>query len=183
MATNYKQVMLISPDDVKAQGELNYNVDDTVIGASIRVSQNVYLRDVIGDALLNRLQELVWNAIDGGDDTIEDEENVAYKTLLDDYISPVLAYKVSSEICARISLKIRNMGVVKNSDTNVQATSLQEIIYLKETNDTLFNDALNRMVDFICQNKAAFPESDFVCGCGKTTLYANVSLYLGPTKK
>lgn len=177
--TDYKNTMLISPDTIKSQGDLNYNVDDTVIGASIRVSQNVYLRDVIGDALLNRLQELVWNAISGERDNIDDEENIAYKTLLDDYIEPVLTYKVSSEICARISLKIRNMGVVKNSDTNVSPADLQDIIYLKQTNDTLFNDALNRMVAFICEQQSAFPESDFVCGCGKHPLYANTGLWLG----
>lgn len=177
--TEWKNIMLISPDDVKAQGELNYNVDDTAIGASIRVSQNVYLRDVIGDDLLGKLQELVWNSIQGADDNINSDENIAYKTLLDDYIQPVLAYKVSSEICVRITLKIRNMGVVKNSDTNVNQVSLQDIIYLKQTNDTLFNDALNRMVKFICDNNEAFPESEFVCGCGKHPLFGNTGLWLG----
>lgn len=177
--TEWKNIMLISPDDVKAQGELNYNVDDTAIGASIRVSQNVYLRDVIGDDLLGKLQELVWNSIQGADDNINSKDNIAYKTLLDDYIQPVLAYKVSSEICARITLKIRNMGVVKNSDTNVNQVSLQDIIYLKQTNDTLFNDALNRMVKFICDNNEAFPESEFVCGCGKHPLFGNTGLWLG----
>lgn len=175
----YKNVMLISPDEIKAQGDLNYNVTDDVIGASIRVCQNIYLRDVIGTAFLDKIQELVWNGIEGSGSSISDNENVAYKTLLDDYIIPVLTYKVSSEICTRISLKIRNMGVIKNSDTNVNPAQQSEIEYLKDTYDTYYNDALNRMTEFICQNEAAYPESDFICGCGKSPKYARTGLWLG----
>ena len=171
--------MLISPDDVKSQSDLNYNVDDTAIGASIRVSQQIYLRDIIGDALLERLQVLVYNAIEGNPDTIDDEANIAYKTLLDDYISNFLTYKVANEICDRLSLKIRNMGVVKNNDTNMQQADLGDLIYLKQKYDTFANDAANRMTAFICSNEAAYPESDFVCGCNRSPKYGNTGLWLG----
>ena len=179
MSNEYKNVMLISPDEVKAQSDLNYNVTDTVIGASIRASQNVYLKDIIGKDLLHRLQELVYNEIEDNDDKISDEDNVAYKTLLDDYIDKVLAYKVASEICARISHKIRNMGVVKNTDTNVNDANLDEIIYMKQTYDTYFNEAVNDMVEFICENKDAYTEANFICGCGKHPKYASTGLWLG----
>lgn len=175
----YKNVMLVSPDEVKSQSDINYNVDDTVIGASIRVSQNVYLRDIIGTQFLEKLQELVWNSIQGEPGNIDEEQFVAYKNLLDDYISPVLSYKTASEICARISYKIRNAGVIQNSDTNINAATLSDIVYTKDTYDTYYNDALNRMTEFICNNKAAFPESDFTCGCGKHPKYARTGLWLG----
>lgn len=175
----WKKVLLISPDEIKAQGDINYNVNDAEIGASIKVCQNIYLRDVIGGALLEKLQELVWNDIQGEGSMISDPENIAYQMLLDDYVIPVLTYKVSSEICTRISLKIRNMGVVKDSDTNINAASLSDIQYMKDTYDTYYNDALNRMAEFICQNKDAFPESDFICGCGKNPKYARTGLWLG----
>ena len=175
----YKNVMLIGPDEIKANGDLNYNVTDDIIGASIRASQNIYLRDVIGSALLEKIQQLVWNKIKELGDDIDTEANVPYKTLLDEYISPVLTNKVVSEICVRISLRIRNMGVVQNSDININAATLQDIQYLKDTYDTYYNDALNRMAEFICQNKGAYPESDFICGCGKNPKYARTGLYLG----
>lgn len=177
--TEYKNVMLIDPDTVKSQSDINYNVEDTAIGASIRVSQNIYLRDIIGDALLERLQVLVYNAIEGNPDSIDDEANIAYKTLLDDYISNFLTYKVAVEICDRLSLKIRNMGVVKNADTNISPADLGDIIYLKEKYETFVNDAANRMVKFICGNSAAYPESDFVCGCDKSPKYGRTGLWLG----
>lgn len=178
-----KDIMLISPDEVKAQSELNYNVDDTMIGASIRASQNIYLRDIIGTRFLTRLQELVMNAINGDEDNIDEADNIAYKELVDDYIQPMLAYKVASEICSRITLKIRNIGVVRNSDTNAMSADLVDVIYLKDKYDAYFNDACNRMTEFVCENKAAFPESEFVCGCGKHPLYARTGLWVGPSKR
>lgn len=174
-----KNVMLISPDEVKAQSDLNLNVDDTVIGASIRAAQEVYLRDIIGTAFLTRLKDLVWNAIEGNPDSITDSDNIAYKTLLDDYIDPVLAYKVASEICDRLSYQTRNMGVVRNSDTNLNAADNQDVRYLREVYDTYFNDAVNRMVEFICGNKEAYAESEFPCGCGRNPKYARTGLWLG----
>ena len=76
-------VMLISPDTIKAMGEIDQNVDDGVIGASIRAAQNIYVQTVIGTNLLNRLQELVYNAITGKRENINDPKNAHYKALLD----------------------------------------------------------------------------------------------------
>ena len=91
-------VMLISPDTIKAMGEIDQNVDDGVIGASIRAAQNIYVQTVIGTNLLNRLQELVYNAITGEGESINDPQNAHYKALLDHYLRDVIAYKVASEI-------------------------------------------------------------------------------------
>lgn len=177
--TEYKNTMLISPNDVKSAGFTNYNVTDDAIGAAIRTSQNVYLRDVIGTAFLEKLQELVYNAITNVEPNIDSEQNVAYKTLVDDYIGDVLTYRVNEELCSYLTLKIRNMGLIKNSDTNINPASIDEIVFMQGQYDTLFNDALNRMVEFICENAAAFPESNFVCSCGNNPKYASVNLWLG----
>ena len=179
----YKNVMLISPDDVKSQTDINFNVDDTAIGASIRVAQSIYLRDVIGDDLLEKIQVLVWNSIQGSGSSIDDEINIAYKTLLDDYICNALAYKTATDLCDSQSYKVRNMGVVKTSDTNVNDATLGEILYLKNRYETYFNDALNRMVKFICENKDAYPESNFKCECFGSPLYGNTGLWLGKSKR
>ena len=181
-------VMLISPDTIKAMGEIDQNVDDGVIGASIRAAQNIYVQTVIGTNLLNRLQELVYNAIKGEGESINDPQNAHYKALLDHYLRDVIAYKVASEICVRNSLKIKNAGVVQLSDTNVNAVSLADIKYLKETYDTYYNAALNRMVTYLSDNKDAFPELTAECKCGgnkpsidgcNKNKYGNIGLYLG----
>ena len=173
--------MLISPTKVKESGELNVNVEDRQIGASIRTAQNIYMRDVIGKDLLEKVQELVYNKIQGASaNTIDSEENIAYKTFLDEYLSDALIYKTIIDLCIRISLQIRNMGVVQNYDTNVSASNIDDIKYLQNYIETMYNDKLNRIVEFLCQNKEAIPESTFVCDCKPKTRYANTNLYLGP---
>lgn len=171
--------MLVSPKMVKQSGELNLNCDDAQIGAAIRTAQNVYLVDVLGKDLVEHLQELVYNKITSHSNSIDDEANIAYKTLLDDYVVDSLIYKTVIDLAIRASLKIRNMGTVQNSDTNVQASSLDDIKYLQNYVETMYNHTLNRMMDFLCQNKSAIPESNVECGCKGKRKYANINLWLG----
>lgn len=171
--------MLISPNKVKASNIINLNVSDNEIGNAIRISQNVYLVDIIGLPLVEKLQELVYNKIKGLPDSIDDQENEKYKVLLDEYVTPVLVYRTAVELCVFLTLKIRNAGVVKNSDTNVNATSPEEMKYLKDYIDAFHYDAVNKMVAFLCENSKAYPENKFDCGCGDKPLYARTGLYLG----
>ena len=177
--TEYKNTMLISPKRVKESGDLNLNVDEAMIGASIRTAQQVYMVDVVGSDLVEKLQQLVFNKISGVNDNIDSEENIAYKTLLDEYMTPALISKTVVDIALRISLKIRNMGVVQNSDMNVNRASIDDIKYLQNYEETMYNHYLNIMAEFLCDNKEAIPESSFNCGCKPKTKFANTNLWLG----
>lgn len=174
-----RNVMLISPNTVKSLGTLSLNVDDTMIGAAIRTAQEVYLKDVIGEELVERLKELVGNKINNSGSTIDDVENTAYKVLLDDYVKQVLASKVLIEVEVEASLKTRNIGVVKNSDTNASFADSKELSWLLDYHRTAYNHYLNRMAEYLCQQKAAIPESRYDCGCGPKKKYANINLFLG----
>ena len=175
-----KNTMLVSPQKVKTYAVINLNVNESEIGNAIRISQNVYLTDIIGTDLVEHLQQLVYNKIKGSGDTIDGESNVAYKTLLEEYVTPVLVYRTAVELCTILTLKIRNMGVVKNNDTNVQATTAADVKALSEYNETFFYDYVNKMMDFLCDNKAAFSElPDGFCTCERKPKYARTGLYLG----
>lgn len=176
----FKNAMLISPQKVKTYGVINLNVNESEIGNAIRISQSIYLKDIIAPELVERIQLLVYNKIKGLEPSIDDEENEAYKSLLDDYITPVLVYRTAVELCTLVTLKIRNMGVVKNNDTNVQSTTAGDVKYMAEYYETFFYDAVNKMMDFLCQNKAAFEElPDDFCTCKSKPRYARTGLYLG----
>lgn len=178
--TDFRNVMLISPQKVKTWGVINLNVNESEIGNAIRISQEIYLRDIVGTDLVERVQELVYNKIQGLPDTIDDEANEAYKVLLDDYLTPVLVYRAAVELCTLMTLKIRNMGVVKNNDTNVQATSAGDVKYMSEYYSTFFNDKVNRLMDFLCGNKEAFEEvPEGFCTCSSKPRYARTGLWLG----
>lgn len=178
--TDFKNVMLISPQKVKTWGTINLNVDEGEIGNAIRISQNIYLTDIIGVDMVEHVQQLVYNKVKGSGSSIDDEVNEAYKVLLDDYITPVLVYRTAVELCTVLSLKIRNMGVVKNSDTNVQATTASDVKSMSEYYETFFYDSVNKLMDFLCQNKAAYGElPDGFCTCKRKPKYARTGLYLG----
>ena len=172
----YRNVMLISPNDIKNMGDINSNVDEEIIGASIRAVQNVYLTDVLGVDLVQKLQYLTYNQIKGLEDNLEDTHNIHYKTLLSDYISQVMGYKVASELCLRTALKIRNAGIIQTNDNNISNVSLKDVKYLTDIYETYYNSALNRMMDFITENKPLFPEVKCKCLNNK---YGNIGLWLG----
>ena len=174
----YKNLMLISPNKVKNWGTINLNVSDSEIGNAIRISQNVYLTDILGTDLVENLQELVYNKIQGSGETIDDYEQ--YKALLEEYVTPVLVYRTAVELTTTLSLKIRNMGVVKNNDSNVQTTTSADVKSLGEYYETFFYDYTNKMMDFLCQNKGAFVElPDGFCTCKRKPRYARTGLWLG----
>lgn len=176
----FKNVMLISPTKVKEYGNINLNVDDSEIGAAIRVAQDVHLKDAAGRNLIEHVQELVYNKIKGSGSTIDDEVNEPYKVLLDEYLTPALVYRTAVELCTILTLKIRNLGLIKNSDTNVNATDGPDLSYMQEYYGVLYNDALNRIMDYLCENKGAIAEvPDGFCSCEAKKRFAQNGLWLG----
>ena len=173
--------MLISPQKVKTYGVINLNVNESEIGNAIRISQTIYLQDIVGKDLVEHVQQLVYDKVKGiTGDTIDDEQNVAYKTLLDDYLVPVLVYRTAVELCTILTLKIRNMGVVKNNDSNVQTTTAADVTSMSEYYETFYYDAVNKLMDFLCENKEAYVEvPDGFCTCSSKPRYARTGLWLG----
>lgn len=176
------RILLVSPDDVKAESQINYNCDDGVVSQCIKTAQEMYLKEIIGKSLLDRLKLLVYNSINLYDDSIESPENFEYKECLDDYIMPYLTAKANSEICIQISLKIRNVGVSQDSDTNIQAAQLENVKYLRKYYETLVCDKATELSQWL--SKSSLEEiKDNPCDCGKNNLvgrrFANTDLFLG----
>lgn len=170
---------LIDTDSVKASSLVNYNVEDETLGAAIREAQDTYLREILGDALLEKCVELA------SGNTLDVEGNEAYKELVDTYIFEYLSAQAQVCTLVPISFKIRNIGVSQDSDVNVTAQQLETVSKLEEYWKTVAIDKGNRLKCFLRENKAAFPElvnSPCVCGaCRKGAdlkLEANTNLMI-----
>lgn len=164
---NVKRTFFISPDDIKGSSYVNYNLSDDLLGKAIRETQEVHLQAIIGSNLYYRLQELVFNAIQDSGDTIDDEGFEAYKELLDDYVQPYLEEKTQAVLCVPATYKLRNFGVAKNSDTNIESPSLRDVMALQKRFNTSSAKYATRLSMWLCANKDAFPElSETSCGCG-----------------
>lgn len=183
----WRNVMLISPSDVKGIENVNNNVTDDTIGYAIRTAQDVYLQDIIGTPLLHKIQELVYNAVAGNPDTIDDAANVDYAMLLDEFITPYLAAATTVELLLPISMKIRNIGVSQNTDTNINSVSLNDIRMQINYYNVRVAMYATRISQYLCENKSVFPELENDGCCGQKALigtkFQPTNLWLGNKKK
>lgn len=182
-------VMMISPDDVKAGSYVNYNVDDRTLGAAIRETQEIHLRSIIGSNLYRRLQELIKAQIDEEEDNIDSEGNELYLELLDEYVHPYLQAMTQATIILPITLKIRNYGLAKNSDTNIQAPQLNELMAAQKRYKTQAAHYATALSHFLCGHKDDFIElQQTSCDCGDFVpaeigkTYVECGLVLGSTE-
>lgn len=162
---------LIDTDSVKASSLVNYNVNDEDCGYAIREAQGTYLREILGDALLDKCVELASSG------TIDNPENEAYKELVDTYIFEYLSAQAQVCLLVPITFKIRNIGVSQDSDVNVISMQLDSVRELLEYYKTLAIDKANRMKCFLRDNRAAFPELESgACACGACRKGPNLKL-------
>lgn len=165
-----KKIMLIGPAAVKAVSYVNFNVDEGTMGTSIREGQEIHLQSIIGSNLLYRLQELVLNKMRGEADNIDASGNTAYKEILDDYIIPYLANKIQALLCVPVSFKLRNMGVVRTNDTNINGPSLKEVMAVQTRYNTMAARYATYLSKYMCAHKNEFPEltqAECPCGCSE----------------
>ena len=186
---NFRNTLLISVKELKSNGTLfSNNVDDGYLNSTIITCQEVYLEQVTGTALYHKLQELVYNQITGQEDGIYAPGNEAYKELLEEMVKPYLKARATVDVMYPIAYKIRNSGVMRNSDTNLQPADMNDIKYLEKQYNTYVSEYEQRLSKYLCDNKELFPEleADVPAYFDKPNLgkdYANeCGLWLGSKK-
>lgn len=153
-----RKTMLISVNEIKSNTLISQNVDDSYIATTIMTAQEIYLSKMIGTALYHSLQTLVFNQIKNTTPSIYDDEHKLYNELLQELIKPLLRYRVSVDLLYNISFKIRNAGVVRNSDTNVSYAALDEIKYLEKQFLTYYDSYCDKISRYLSANRMSFPE-------------------------
>ena len=141
------QVYLISEDTLKTETVLNDNVSAEYFGSAIETAQEIYLQQLIGTSLLNDLCEKV------RDNRLNDDD----KTLLDEYITPYLKFKVLAEVTLPIAFKYRNAGIVQTNNEYVYNTGLKDAQQLATHYDQRANFFAIRLTDWLCANSTKFP--------------------------
>ena len=115
---------LISPTAIKCLTNISDNLSEKYITTAIRETQQVDLNQVLGDNLLVSIENMVT------DGSIQDDDNRAYKTLLDNYISYFLAYGTVVKLIPIVAVKIDNAGAVQNGDEKAENISLKDMFEL-----------------------------------------------------
>jgi hypothetical protein len=170
------KVLVISEDTIRTNSELSDNLYGKSLLPAIRTAQDLYLQEYLGSCLYKKILDLI------GDGSILANENVAYRDLLDDYITPYMIERVVADVVPIVANKITNLGVYKSNDEYAQNTSAGEVDRLQNLHVIKANHYAKRMQLFLKGHREAFPELD-CCGCGdvKPTLdtVAESGLFLG----
>lgn len=158
MTHDYYNTLLISPAEIKQESQINQNVDDKVISTIIQTAQEIYLCKIIGTPLYRKIQELVDDVIKDSGDKITDPGFEIYNELLEDYVKPYLKYKTMEDFIVAGSFKMRNIGVIRNTDANVNYADLDSIKFLQHHYNTYVAEYEDRLSKFICANREMLPE-------------------------
>lgn len=146
------RVFLISEDTLKSETIINDNTGSEYIKPAIETAQDIYLQQLIGSELLDKLYDLI------EDGKIEEEANFHYKDLIDDYITNYLKFKVLSEITLPLAYKYRNAGVVQANGDHYQQTTLRDAQMIQNHYELRATFYAERLSKHLCTNSSKFPE-------------------------
>jgi hypothetical protein len=170
-----KNVLLCSSDFIRLNSNISDNVNSKVLATAIRETQDDELQEILGQPLLEKLQDLV------EDNTIENPENKIYKDVLDK-AQMFIVYKVIAEIIVMLNCKVDNAGLIQTSDENMTPMSLDDTFTLKQHYDTKASHYAYLLQNFLMENLNLIPElTEFQAWKIKSTLYsaASPSVFLG----
>lgn len=159
MKQEYANTLLIAPSELKSESLINNNVDDKPLSIMVQTVQEIYLSKITGTALMRRLQELVYNKIQNNQgDRIDRQGFESYAELLEDYVKDYIKYRVMKNFLVENSFKMRNIGLVRNADTNTQPVDVDTLKYLEHHYDTYVAEYEERLSEYLCANSSNFSE-------------------------
>lgn len=147
-----KNVLLISETTLKKYTLINDNLDGVYLLPAIQMAQNLDLDNAIGTKLCNKLKALVAT----GDISLPANSN--YKTLLDEYVTPYLAWQTMTAVQVSINYKMTNSGVIKNEDEKKSSIDYATANSLRNQYQKYANAFLTKLKNHLLNNSSKYPE-------------------------
>lgn len=155
------EILLSSEQFVKSVTSISDNIAGKYLLPSLREAQEMGLREILGDCLLDYLKEIV------ADGTIEQDDKLVYKTLVR-MAQYYLAYQTVVEVTNKVSYKIGNFGVAKSTDENLQVATQDEIGKMQYYYQSKADAHCYQLQTWLLENKAYIPQLT-VCACSRIT--------------
>lgn len=169
------KVLLVSPQFIKNFTNVSDNLSGKLLESAISEAQNYGLRTVLGDCLVDKLEQLV------NDNQVDAQGNEMYKELLSK-IQYYLAYTAVSNVCMLTSVKIDNAGLERVSDEHMEALDMDESFRLSDYYQKKADYLCRQLQNYVLRNRTAFPElKECDCRAIKANLFssATTGLWLG----
>lgn len=140
-------VLLVSEQRMKNWTALDPNIRIDVLTPSILNAQSVYTQAALGTNFYNRLLEGVRD-----NDLTNDEE-----MFLKEYVGPALMQYALYLLLPNLKYKFVEKGILNGTSEETQATTLDELQYLREQAMDLAQFYDQRLKEFLAQNANLFP--------------------------
>lgn len=170
-----EKILLVSTNFIKNITNVSDNISPKLLEPAIFEAQNEGLRGVLGDNLVNRLEELV----DTGD--IDLEVNEIYKSLLLK-CQYFLAYSSVANVCLLTAVKIDNSGLEQVSDEHMEPITISESFQMQSFYQHKADYLCRQLQNFVLNHRSSFPElSECDCNSIRANLFSSASsgLWLG----
>lgn len=163
-------VLLISPDFVRRNSEVDLNVAEKHIVPAIVAAQNMQLEPVIGKCLLDALKNMIQEK------TLND--NPSYKNLLEEYIQPFLVYATLEKMTIPLAFKTSNFSsATRTDDEKMSASDFDTVALMRHYWENERNFYKYELQKYLRQSQSLFPE----LACCDKNLWssADSGIYLG----
>lgn len=139
-------ILFISEDYIKTNSGLNDNVFGKNLLPAIREAQDLYLQQIIGSTLYEKLIQLI------DDELIGETENALYKDLLDNEIRPYLLYETLVQLIPVINAKLVNFGSMQSNDEHLVNLSQGDVVVLTGHYQNNADFYARRLQEYILNN-------------------------------
>lgn len=146
------KALFISVAELKKKSFIDGNVDSDKIVQYIEIAQDIHIQNYLGGTLYKKIQSIIV----GG--TIDDPENANYKSLLVDYIKPMLIWYTQASYIPYSSYQINNGGLFKHTSENSETVSAEEMNSLVQKAMNTADFYAKRFIDHMCNNSRLYPE-------------------------
>lgn len=168
-------VLFTNSNYIKSVTPIDDNMGDKFLLPAIKQAQNEDYRCIVGDALYNKMSQLL------SDKEISKPENEAYKELLDRSQS-YLAYATVVRVIPMVSFKVANIGLNRTHDDNIEYATMEEMIKMTDYYQKSLDHQKLQLQHYLLNNKNAFKELD-ECACNaiRSNLHAadSSAIFLG----
>jgi|TARA_R110002153_G_scaffold55727_1_gene154465 hypothetical protein len=142
--------LFINRTDLVRNSIIDGNVDTDKFIQFIKIAQEIDVQQIIGTDMYNALSAAIPD--------IDLPVNARWKTILDDYIVPMLIWYAQSNYFPFAAYQVKNGGVFKHTSENSISADKNEIDFLVEKARTNAEWYSRRFIDFMSFNQTTYPE-------------------------
>ena len=153
-----KQVLLITPQEVRDRTNLDSNIDDSKIINTTILAQDMIVEPLLGSIMLGTIYDQIIA------DTLEDK----YRLLLDYHVRKLLIAAVQHKIVTVLIYRFNNTGASKADIDKEQILSVKEIKELRTEMSEYIGTYGERITKYLTSKSTTYPLYDDISEEGTT---------------